>query len=128
MNLQEWICLDKATREKLAGEWRHKFREPLRLSKIVNEAAAALAERLAHLPQVTAVTGTLSYGSEIIVTTSLPAGTPLSDIPDEFATFRVIQIGVAEKKANYLKRLKFVLTAAQVSEAAESISLDFLKE
>src|SRR5260221_640767 len=128
MNLKEWIGLDADTRAHLAEEWCHNLREPERLGNLVKEAAAALMERLTHLPQVTAVTGTLSNGSEIIVTTSLSTGATLSEVPEEFATFRVVQIGVAGKKANYLKRLRFVLRAAQVSETAESTSFDFLEE
>src|SRR5713101_6230840 len=128
MNLDEWIATEKATRARLAAGWLSEWQEAWRLSKIVKEAAAALAMRLAHLPQVTAVTGTLANGAEIVVTTSLPASAKLSDIPEAFATFPVVQVGVGDTKSQYLQRLRFVFQAAHIPEAERETWFRFFEE
>lgn len=124
--LNEWLALDSTERGNLVREWvrceNWMEREEWRFHSILDDAARALMEKLAHLPQVTAVTGVLGEFPEspglLLVTTSVPEGERLPEVPDEFATFHVLQFGVAERKRAYLERLQFALKAASIEEQA----------
>ncbi len=129
MKLQEWVSLDAATRRRLITEWLYHpdflQRQEWQLGRIVKEAADSLAVQLAAYPAVTAVTGVITHDGEILVTTSLSQGEKLPGVPEEFATFPVLQFGVRERKRDYLQRVEFVFRAAGVSEqsVAKHVSL-----
>jgi len=63
-----------------------------------------------------------------VVTTSLAEDGKLSEIPDEFATFPVVQVAVGDRKADYLQRLKFVFSAAQIPETSSETWLRFFDD
>jgi hypothetical protein len=119
MNLEEWIATDRATRERLEAEC-YRRGTPRQIGELASEAAKALAKELAQQPQITAVIAgedNAARRSILMVTTSRRAGEKLTEIPDEFAGFPVVQFGVAERKKDYLQRLEFVLRAANVTQA-----------
>lgn len=136
VTLNEWLALGTSERESLLRKWilckNWMEREEWRFQSILDEAAHTLTQKLAHLPQVAAVTGVLGKFPEsaglLLVTTSLSEGQTLAEVPDEFATFRVLQFGVAERKRAYLLRLEFALRAASIEQQKMDEFMDVFEQ
>jgi hypothetical protein len=132
MNLQDWIQTNPETRKKLITEWLYEpdwMRcKPDQFMKILNEAVQSLARQLAHVPQVTGVVGVAGNFGQILVTTSLPRNATLPEIPSEYATFSVLQFGVAEAKKDYLVRVEFALRAARIPDGTVKAQLAFFEQ
>lgn len=119
MTLKEWTSSDSEARKKFESEC-YRLGMPRLIGVLAEEAAKALADALTTNPQVTAVVAgedNVARRSILMVTTSLRMGEKLSGVPDEFSGFPVAQYGVADKKEEYLRRLEFVLRAANVPES-----------
>jgi len=124
MPLSQWAATDSQTREQIETEC---FQQgvPRRIGRVAEEAANILVKELAQIPQVTGVCVGQTQSPRrvfLMVSTSLSGNERLPGIPDEFAGFPVRQVGLAERKRDYLRRVEFVLRAAVVP-AAEADSL-----
>jgi hypothetical protein len=132
MDLQEWMKTDSETRKRLINEWMYEpnvlRRNEGAFAKILNEAAAGLAKLLSGIPEVTGIAATAGNSGQLLVTTSLPKGTKVSTIPDLYATFHVLQFGVAEAKKDYLERVEFVCQAAGLSEEVLNQHREFFQQ
>jgi len=132
MKLSQWIKLDKPEREKLVASWLAGGdvlnRETHLFTALLAEAANALGRDLAYLPQVTGVAGVVYGGGGLLVTTSLPKGNELAEVPKEYAHFRVLQFGVAEMKRDYLVRVEFVFRAAGMAKEAIERQIAFFDQ
>lgn len=119
MNLKDWVALNKHSREKFELECYCTGRQR-QIGELAEAAAEALKKKLVQHSQVFAVTAgedSVTKRPIIMIATSLRHGELLSGIPDEFAGFPVVQYGIAQKKMDYLKRLEFVLRAANLPQA-----------
>ena len=118
MTFEQWKAADEATRVQFEAECYERG-TPRQIGELAEQAAKALGKELVNHRQITAVASgedNKTRRSILLVTTSLGAGQKLLEVPDKFAGFPVVQVGVAQRKEDYLRRLEFALRAANLPQ------------
>jgi hypothetical protein len=107
MQLDDWVTLSSEERRSRSECWRNQaipgVSQPAQETEwmaLVREAAARFAYLYGHLPEVLHVGYSQSFHAQqpisIGVSTRLPREEKLAQLPNEFATFPVIQEAVAD--------------------------------
>jgi hypothetical protein len=130
MTLQEWNSLTPKERKELAHYWCNELKEPIRLADLCGQAARMLALEISSRPEVAFVrNGGMvdSFECIINVSTTLGEGEILPGLPEEYASFKVVQRGMADSKRRFERCCAEAFTRLGVGETKTKVFLGRLE-